>query len=52
VPAGSRIRAHSTLSEVVDRSAAVQGRITVTVEIEGDDKPACIAEMLGLYYPA
>ncbi len=52
VPTGSRIRAHSTLSEVVDRSAAVQGRITVTVEIEGDDKPACIAEMLGLYYPA
>ncbi len=52
VPAGSRIRASSTLTEVIDRPPAVQGKITATVEIEENDKPACIAELLGAYYPA
>src|SRR5260370_1751374 len=52
VPARPRIRASSTLTNTIARPPAVQGKITATVEIEENDKPACIAELLGAYYPA
>ncbi|GAB4150539.1 MAG: MaoC family dehydratase [Sphingomonadales bacterium] len=52
VRAGARIRAQQTLQS----AAAVGGGgaklvIAVTVEIEGEDKPACYAEMIGLLFP-
>ncbi|MEZ5144679.1 MAG: MaoC family dehydratase [Acidimicrobiales bacterium] len=45
VPTGSRIRATSVLSKVELKDPnTVHLTRTVTVEIEGQDKPACVAE--------
>ena len=49
VRAGSRIRGRFKLESIVERSPGeFQTRNTVTVEIEGQSKPALIAEWLGL----
>jgi acyl dehydratase len=50
VPAGSRIRARSTLRCVEDISGGVQLTWAVTVDIEGSTKPALVAEWLGRLY--
>jgi len=46
VPAGSRIRAHFTPQKVTDNEVTW----LVTVELEGRDKPALVAEWIGRYY--
>lgn len=49
VPAGSRIRGRFVLKEIVDRGPAeIMARSEVTVEIEGAQKPALVADWLGL----
>ena len=48
VPVGSRIRARVTLSEVKDIPAGQQCVVTYTIELEGAEKPACIAETVVL----
>lgn len=49
VPAGSRVRGRFVLTDVVDRGPGeVLVKSQVTVEIEGVDKPAIVAEALGL----
>lgn len=51
VPVGSRIRARYTLDGVEEVSGGIHLTRTVTVEIEGQEKPACVAESLvRLYY--
>jgi acyl dehydratase len=50
VPAGSRIRSRMTLLEVSDVSGGWQVRWLVTVDIEGKDKPACVAEVISRLY--
>ena len=50
VPAGSRICGRFTLSALADISGGAQATWKVTVEREGSDKPACIAEWLVRYY--
>ena len=47
VPAGSRIRATAQTSNVELKGNAVDQTRTMTVEIEGHDKPALIAEWIG-----
>ena len=47
VPAGSRIRATSVVSNVELKGSAVDMTRTMTVEIEGQVKPALIAEWIG-----
>jgi acyl dehydratase len=47
VPVGSRVRATATTSEVVLKGNAVDQTRVMTVEIEGQDKPALIAEWIG-----
>jgi acyl dehydratase len=50
VKVGKRIRAASTLGEVSERKLGqVIMRIDVTVEVEGEDKPALVAEWLSLH---
>jgi acyl dehydratase len=50
VPAGRRIRGRFELLAILQRSPVeVQMRNKVTVEIEGSDKPALVAEWLTLY---
>lgn len=47
VPAGSRLRASSTISGVDLKGSAIDMTRTLTVEIEGMDKPALVAEWIG-----
>ena len=51
VPAGSRLRARVAIAEAED--APRNGlRVTygVTIEIEGGERPACVAELIGVHY--
>jgi acyl dehydratase len=50
VPAGSRIRTRMKALEVNDVPDGWQVRWQVTVEIEGKEKPACVAETLSRLY--
>ncbi|WP_067717473.1 MaoC family dehydratase [Nocardia yamanashiensis] len=49
VKVDSRIRARFTLDSVTDIPGGVQAVRTVTVEIEGEAKPACVAESIARY---
>jgi acyl dehydratase len=50
VPVGSRLRANYELASVDDVQGGVQVANKVTIEIEGSDRPACVAETLVRYY--
>jgi len=51
VPVGSRIRGRFVLGKVEDiRPGEIESTLKVTVEIEGRDKPALVAEWLGRRY--
>jgi acyl dehydratase len=50
VPVGSRVRMRATLSDVSDVPGGLQFRVTQTFEIEGAEKPACVAESLARVY--
>jgi acyl dehydratase len=50
VRAGSRIRGRFTLAAFKDLGDAVELVLSVTVECEGSDKPACIAEWIVRHY--
>ncbi len=53
VPVGAKVRAGVELMEVKDRARGfVQLLLRVTVEIEGGEKPAVVAESRSLYAPA
>lgn len=51
VPVGSRVRSRMVITAVEEKQP---GRVLVTnthtIEIEGQDKPACVAEALGMYF--
>ena len=52
VPTGSRVRAHQTLKSVKPRAdGSKQLTYEVQVEVEGQERPALVAETLGLIYP-
>lgn len=51
VPVGKRIRSRHTLLAVEEvPNGGVQMTTQVTIEVEGQDKPACVAETLGRTY--
>jgi acyl dehydratase len=50
VRVGSRIRAGAELSAVEEVKGGLQATVTVTFEIEGVEKPACVAESLMRFY--
>jgi acyl dehydratase len=50
VKVGSRVRARSTLQEVTEIAGGLQLIRVVTVEIEGEGKPACVAETVSRLY--
>ena len=49
---GKRVRAHASFGEVTDLPAGKQAIIRYTVEIEGEPKPACVAETVVLLLEA
>jgi len=51
VPVGSRLRGSVTLDSVTPSAMGYTVAVTVTVEIEGADKPACVAQMLAVVVP-
>ena len=51
VRVGSRIRDHVTMGEVTDLPAGKQLTLRHTIEIEGQAKPACVAETVVLLLP-
>jgi acyl dehydratase len=48
---GRRIRAHVTLADVADLPKGKQATLRYTIEIEGEEKPALVAETLVLLLP-
>jgi acyl dehydratase len=51
VRSGSRVRGRFTLAEArLRKPTELLSRTTVSVEIEGEDKPALVADWLGLIY--
>ena len=51
VPSGSRIRARVTLQSIEAVSGGIQATWLTTIEREGGEKPAAVAEWLVRYYP-
>jgi acyl dehydratase len=50
VPVGSKVRGGVLLKSVEDVSGGVQVINEVTIEIQGSDKPCCIAETVSRIY--
>lgn len=50
VPVGSRIRGRIGIVSVFDVPGGIQVNRTVTVEVEGTEKPAMVAETVSRYY--
>lgn len=50
VPVGSRVRARQKLVGVEPKAGGLQMTNEVTIEIEGQERPACIAETISLVY--
>jgi len=50
VPVGSKVRMRATLSKVDDVPGGLQITITQTFEVEGGEKPVCVAESLSRAY--
>ena len=51
VPTGARVRARQKLLAVEPKGAGMQLTNEVAIEIEGQDRPACVAETISLVYP-
>ncbi len=50
VPAGSRVRLHQTLTAIEPVEGGVRLTFAATIEIEGSDRPALVAETLALAF--
>jgi acyl dehydratase len=51
VPSGSRIRARFAPASVEETDGGIQIIWNVTIDLEGSEKPCCVAEWLVRYYP-
>ena len=51
VVVGSRIRAVSEIVSVEEIKGAIQSVVRVTIEIEGSEKPALVADTISRYFP-
>ena len=52
VPSGKRVRARFKLQSVEDVKQGARVTTEATVELEGSEKPACIAEQIAILIPA
>lgn len=50
VPVGSRVRAREKILSVEPRAGGLQLIAEMTIEVEGLDRPACVAETIGILY--
>jgi acyl dehydratase len=52
VTVGSRIRGTGVLTSVEEtKDGGIQAKITITIDIEGGTRPACVIETISRYYP-
>jgi acyl dehydratase len=51
VPVGSRVRGRQKVLAVERRSDSIRLISEFTIEVEGQERPACLAETIGLLYP-
>ena len=51
VPVGSRVRAHGTLRSVTPDGPGMRTVVELVYEIEGGDRPACVAEIVSVLVP-
>jgi acyl dehydratase len=51
VRVGARIRGRGEIVSVEEVKGAVQSVVRVTVEIAGEDKPACVVDTISRYFP-
>ena len=49
IPVGSRLRGRATILQARQRAGALILTSQVRIEVEGQKKPACVAETLGMY---
>lgn len=52
VKVGSRVRGSGELIAVEEVKGGVQSTVRVTIEIEGEERPACVIDTISRYYPA
>lgn len=52
VPVGARIRLKVRNLKIEPKGQALQLTNECTIEVEGEERPACVAEILSLVYPA
>jgi acyl dehydratase len=52
LPVGKKVRMNATLSGLDDIPGGAQMTVTVTFEVEGGDKPVCVAETIARVYAA
>lgn len=50
VQVGSRVRARAKVLQARQRAGALLLTSEVQIEVEGERKPACVAEILGMYF--
>jgi len=50
VPVGAKLRAGVEVLEVTDVPGGVQAKLRITFEVEGAEKPSCVAENIYRYY--
>ena len=50
IPVGSRLRARATVLQARQRAGALLLTSETRIEVEGQRKPACVAEALGMYF--
>jgi len=50
VPVGSRVRGRQKLMDIQERAGGLQLINEFTIEIEGQDRPACIAQTISIIY--
>jgi len=53
VPVGSKIRGTGELTSVEEtKDGGIQAKITIKIEVQGQDRPACVIETISRFYPA
>ena len=48
---GSKLRARVTLQSLKEIRSAMEAVFSIAIEVEGGEKPCCVAEWIVLYYP-
>lgn len=51
VKVGSRVRGHGELVDIKEVPGGYQSTMRVTIEIEGEEKPACVVDTISRYFP-